>query len=350
MRFRRLPPLTPRGWVVVGLVIGSVVLAWLFGARSLNAVAAPAAVAVVAALWGVSRFDTPTVTRRLDSAGTEGDRVEVEVMVHDAGDRIGRITDHVPTPLEAIGNGRVVSLEDGLCYELELTDRGRYTIGPATVAGRDLLGLVEHRDAVPVKDTITVYPRAHPVSAPDLRRAADLANIRLGRERQEFDRLREYQPTDALRDVHWKTSAKRPDTAFIVKEFVTERDRGSVMLSGEAARGADDALAEALASLASAFLEYGVRVGVVTPDGKVAPVSRNTEFDRLLAHLATMGAGQPRAAAELHLVADSEDLDEVTLEIEDTELAFGELRRETPELGQSIPAPTRAHTSQEVAD
>lgn len=349
-RLYRSLPLTPRGWVLTGVVVAGVVLGLLFGSRSLNAVVAPAVVALAVAVWQVSSVDIPPLRRSNPSVGSRGERHEVRLRFDGEIERFGRITDTIPTGLEAKGNDRVVPLESGLRYELFLAERGRYQLGPASVAVRDLLGLAQRSRDSEGTNEVVVYPRIHPVATPNLRRLAEAANIRLERERHEFDRLREYQPTDSLRDIHWKTSAKRPDADFIVKEFVTERDRGSVMLSGEAAEGADDALAEALASLASALVDHGVRVGILTGNGKVEPIKRSGQFNRILTHLATLGPGRPAVSAEVHLTAESPEVDAVTIKVDDTAFEFGALRGPTHGRSQRPDQPAPAHPTGEVAD
>lgn len=323
-RLRALP-LTRRGWAVTGMIVGALILGLLFGARSLNAVVAPAAVAIVVALWRVSDIDFPTITRTWPSVGSVGERHTVDISLNTDLEHIGQITDEVSDGLGAEDNDRAVPLDDGLTYEIELTDRGRYEIGPTSVTVRDILGLAEINTSYSNEGEILVYPKVHPVTTPAMHHLADAADIQLVRERHEFDRLREYQPTDSLRDIHWKTSAKRPDTDFIVKEFVSVRERGSVILSGTAAKGGDDALAEAMASVASALIEAGVNVGVLTPHGRVPPVRNQEQFDQILTNLALMGPGEPWTQAEIHFTAEDDDLTAVEIAIDEISLTFGEL-------------------------
>lgn len=350
MRAHPRIPLTRRGLVLTGVVVVAMLLGWLFGARSLNAIVAPALVALVVAVWRVSRIDPPTLTRTAPSTGTRGERHRVDLTFAGSNERIGHVADAVDDAFEATGNERTVPLEEGLSYAITLADRGLHRLGPATVSIRDLLGLAARRVTLPDRSRVVVHPRVHPVSAPELHQLAEMANITLKRERHEFDRLREYQPEDSLRDIHWKTSAKRADTTFIVKEFVSERGRGSVMLSGESADGADDALAEAMASLASALIDNGVRVGLLTHRGKETPIRTVNQFDRLLTHLAMIGPGRPVTTAEIHLDARSDDLDEVLIEVNGEELTFGDLRRRDRAI-PGVPAPEASSVaSREVAD
>lgn len=319
-------PFTTRGWAVASVVVGAVVLGLLFGARSLNAVAAPAALALAIAVWRIRGVEPRSCHRRLDTVIEQGEFTSVHLAFEGIPSRLARVTDTVPSQLESVGNGRLVPLETGLEYDLKATERGEYQLGPVTVQVTDLFGLVERSVELEANATITVVPRRHHVDPPALSRLAAAADLDLDRDRSEFDRLREYQPTDSLRDVHWKSSAKRPGGDFIVKEFVTDRDRGALMLSGAALYGADNELAEAMASIASAFVEAGVGVGLLTPDGRVDPIRQPGELNKLLVHLASIGPGRPSTQTDIHLVADSDAVDDVTLHVNDTEVTFGELR------------------------
>lgn len=338
-RLRNLP-LTRRGWTVTAVVVGAVVLALLFGARSLNAVVAPAALAIVVAIWRVSRLDFPTLTRGAPSVGTDGERHEIAINLESSVEQIGWVHDEVSDGLTVVGNEKTVPLEQGITYDLELTGRGRYILGPTRVAVRDILGLAEVTKTYPNRKELLVYPKIHPVTMPALERLAEAANITLSRERHEFDRLREYQPTDALRDIHWKSSAKRPQEDFIVKEFVSVQERGSVVISGAAADDGDDALAEAMASLASALVDAGIEVGVLTAAGKVDPIRNRGQFDRILTNLAVMDAGHPQTQAEIHLSAAEDDVESVEITVNEYEFTFGEFL-----LGEDIDA---LEPSQEV--
>ncbi|MFC6989730.1 DUF58 domain-containing protein [Haloplanus sp. GCM10025708] len=90
-----------------------------------------------------------------------------------------------------------------------------------------------------------------------------------------------------MRDVHWKTSAKRDD--LIVQPFRADRETPTVRLAASADPGRADAMAEATASVGAAFLGDGVSVVVSTPGGRVE--ASPGERDRLLEHLAGVESG-----------------------------------------------------------
>jgi len=135
---------------------------------------------------------------------------------------------------------------------------------------------------------------------------------------------------DALRDVHWKSSAKRGD--LMVREFTAEADPDQVRVvagvdpgseganteratasepttaAGEAADTADDAadtMAEAAATVCLSLLRGGASVALTTPSGRVEAAPGATR--PLLDHLAVAGAGPvPTREADVAVVADAE--------------------------------------------
>jgi uncharacterized protein (DUF58 family) len=97
---------------------------------------------------------------------------------------------------------------------------------------------------------------------------------------------------DALRDIHWKSSAKRSDQEFVVVEFA-DRDEGGVTIAAEAAGGEENAdeMAAAAASVALHLLDQGVRVGVVAPNGRLEPAVGDRQRQDVLELLARSPAG-----------------------------------------------------------
>lgn len=318
-------PLTRRGWSLLAIVVIGVVVGVLFGTPSIHAIVAPGAVALAAALWQVHGLDRPVVDRPAELEGTVGDRLGVRLGLDEPPDRIGTVHDRVPAPLTATGNHRRVDLDAAFEYQVELDARGEYRLGPTRVEVQDLLGLARRSFVADGRTDVLALPRVHPLRSAALERLATRAGVKLEPERHEFDRLREYRPTDALRDVHWKSSARHPEVEFIVKEFVKESDRGTIVLSGEATEGGADALAEALASLAVGLADAEVRVGLVTEGATFEPIGRPEAVGRLVAHLATVGAGRPRERGDLHLVAEGPELEAVVVEVADERLEVADL-------------------------
>ncbi|WP_313693668.1 DUF58 domain-containing protein [Halorarum halobium] len=297
--------LTRRGWVVVAVVALAALSAALFGPRALNAVVIPGVVALAAGYLQLRRFEPPRVARdtppdaHVDHEGT------VRCFFGDADGRrpgpdtalsrpfAGTVREQVddglaveePTVKTVVGTAPVE-------YELRYETRGQHTLGPATVTARDLLGLVETEATTAGTADVLVYPRVHAIAGWARRDLRALHETGVHEERREFDRLREYDHGDSLRDIHWKSTAKRED--LIVKEFAAEADTEAVSLAAGASGspGAADRMAEAVASIALALVEDGVPVEVHLPGGSVAAGPDRGSQVRLLERLALVGPGR----------------------------------------------------------
>ncbi|QCC48833.1 DUF58 domain-containing protein [Halobellus limi] len=219
---------------------------------------------------------------------------------------------------------------DAVTYDVTPKRRGEHEIGPASVVATDVLGLVERTREVDARDALVAFPRVRSLSGAvraDLR-AASRSRSAAGRD--EFDGLREYVRGDALRDVHWKSSAKRD--GLVVREFTADADPEHVTVAagtvtGEtrvgverpeddgggtgdgSARtnddGAADAMAEAAASVCLSLVRDGAGVTLTTPSGSVeAAAGRRRE---LLDHLAVVEGGPvPRESADVEIVAGAD--------------------------------------------
>jgi uncharacterized protein (DUF58 family) len=322
--------LTRRGYVVFGLVLLGVGLAATFGARALNAVVLPAAVALVAAVVQVWRADAPRVTRQTPPDGFPGESGDVTLTLDAGRSYPATVTDELPYGVEGdarvdtvVGDGRPVG------YEVTYRQRGEHELGPAVVVARDILGLAERELVTDGTDAVLVFPSVRPLSGAA---HADLYRLyapEVTTRREEFDGLREYVRGDSLRDVHWKSSAKRED--LIVKEFVAEADAESVSVSVGGSRGAADAMAEAGATLAVALVAAGIPVRLSTPSGVVEAGAGDRR--PLLKHLARVEGGRvPDDTADV-VVEASEAA--VTVWLPDRQTTFEALVRD----GQSSRPP-----------
>jgi uncharacterized protein (DUF58 family) len=154
-----------------------------------------------------------------------------------------------------------------------------------------------------------------------------LAGSALDKEREEFDRLREYDPGDSLRDIHWKSSAKRANDELVVKEFAAEEDVGNVSIAVETDEDTADAAAEAGASLAVHFLSMGVSVGMQYPNHRALEPDAGADHRRRLLHrLALMTPGElspgDRDDADVHVKGLAGD---VYVRIDERETTFASL-------------------------
>jgi uncharacterized protein (DUF58 family) len=279
--------LTRRGHALVAVVVVGLAMGWLFGGRSLNAVVVPGAVLLGVAWLGVRRVSDPLVDREVPGYGYPGESGTVELRV--TGDRSVSVTvtDDVPAALAADPTFETVADGSPLRYDVGLDRRGVYELGPVTVTATDVFGLWAVSFTVEELDEVVVFPRVRP-----LYESAGIVSgyVGLTDERDQFDSIREYQRGDALRDVNWKASAKRPGE-LVVTEYAGEGAERSVVVGVET--GPDpDATAEAAATLVTYMLDAGLSVGLVTPRRRVGPSTGGDHRRELLTALAAYdGAG-----------------------------------------------------------
>lgn len=271
---------TRRAYVVLAVVAGAIVSGSLFGARSLDAVVVPALVALVAAVVQVWRAPTPTIERTLPPARPAGTSGTVELRLDAPRSYPATVSDRLPPgidggggvdgdgrgpgadsdsrdpeadsdsgevddedteadgdgtgPAEAAATAAVVDATiggDSVSYEITPRRRGKHEIGPATVVVTDVLGLVARTSRVENRGTLLVFPpirRLAPGARTELLAASGAVDPRPS-GRDTFEGLREYVPGDPLRDVHWKSSAKRG--SLVVQEFAGEPDRDRVVVA-----------------------------------------------------------------------------------------------------------------------
>ncbi|ESP87284.1 hypothetical protein K933_14398 [Candidatus Halobonum tyrrellensis G22] len=308
-----------------------------YGPRALNAVLIPGGVAFAAAYLQLRRADPPRVARAVppdDHAGRshrvrlffgdpDGPRPDEEhglsrPFVGVVRERVGDGLSATGTTAETVVGARPVE------YEVTYESRGRRVLGPATVSVRDVLGLAETDLETAGTDALVVYPAVHPIAGGARRDLRALHETGIHRERREFDRLREYDRGDSLRDVHWKSTAKRDD--LIVKEFAAEAETEAVSLAAGATASGDaaDEMAEATASLVLALVDDGIPVDVHLADGSLTVGPERGSRVRLLERLAVAGPGRlPTDDVDIAVYAET---DRVRVDVGDRETTFAELR------------------------
>ncbi|WP_135819935.1 DUF58 domain-containing protein [Halostella litorea] len=281
--------LTRRGWGLLGVVVGCLAMATAYGARSLNAVMVPGLIALVAAVVQVARADRPSVTRGVPADGFVGERRTVTVDVAADAAAAGVVTDRLDAGLGGGTVTRETTVGGTVSYDVTLEARGEHRLGPASVAVTDVLGLARRAFDYRDTDTLLAYPPVYGLTRGSLPYGA--AATAGGRE--EFDHLREYDRGDSTGDVHWKSSAKRPDDELLVREFVgDEPDAVSVVAeTADDARPQADAMATAAASVSLGLLDRGVPVAVDAPAGNVPAGDGPDHRTAVLSLLARTGPG-----------------------------------------------------------
>ncbi|WP_251341650.1 DUF58 domain-containing protein [Haloplanus halophilus] len=313
---------TRRGLAVAAVAAAAVAMGVEFGPRALDAVVLPAAVVLAAAGVQLYLLDPPRVDRTTPPPGDPGTTATVRLAFDTDTPVTGVVRDRLPDGVDGDAEATTLIGGEPFAYEVTYRERGEHALGPATVSARDVLGLARRTVVTEGRDAVLVYPRVFHPSPAVGERLRGLAAPDQGAERGAFDHLREYARGDSLRDVHWKSSAKREE--LVVQEFADDGDRQRVTMAASAAPGRADAMAEAAATVGYALLDEGMAVSLTTPDGGL--LLTPGDAGRLLDHLARVGDGDVGESADVVVRADA---DGVTVRVDGASRPFdpGDRRR-----------------------
>ena len=98
-------------------------------------------------------------------------------------------------------------------FAVECTRRGYYTYGPATLSSGDGFGMFTTKGILPGRQRLIVYPKLYP--AEELRLPAKnpfgerATDTHLVEDPLRYAGIRDWQPEDGMRRVHWKATARR---------------------------------------------------------------------------------------------------------------------------------------------
>ena len=334
--------LTRRGRAVVAVAGVAILLAATFGARSLNAVVVPAAVALAAGYLQVRQAPTVTVERTPPENAHVGETRVAELSFQRADGEsltrpfLGDVTERVGeglwpadtdgTVTEHPEGGAEITFEtaigtDPLRYEVAYESRGQHSLGPATVALTDAFGLYERETDLRGTDTAIAYPRVRRLGSVGRRTLGRLQEYSRSDQRGEFEELREYVPGDPLRDIHWKTTAKRDE--LVVTEFAAETDAESVTVAAGANADGADVMAEATASVVLSLVADGVPVELSLPRGELRVGPEYGGQQAMLRTLAVIEAGPvPDPEADVVIKGGRND---ASVDVRGVEHRFGEM-------------------------
>ncbi|GAA3604535.1 DUF58 domain-containing protein [Agrococcus terreus] len=266
MALRERPRARPTGRGVALVIAGlALVLAAYWERQAMLLVPAALCLGVVAlgAWWALE--PAGRVRLRLPGVVEEGDDPAIAI----AGDRRharARWTTYAP------GSGRSVLLEgelddDGRAeVRLGPHDRGRWPLAPVEVIALDPFRVVRTVRRVEPGAALVVGPETVPMQPSALRSDRDSGREARSRTADSVDAMvREWQPGDPQRRVHWRQSAKR-GRLMVRQESNPAVDDHVVLVATAAARGlgkeAEDRLARAACSIAMALAggDHGVLV------------------------------------------------------------------------------------------
>src|SRR5580658_9801360 len=183
-----------------------------------------------------------------------------------------------------------------LSYQIRSDTRGKFTIGPLRVRVADAFGLVEISRSFSTTSTLVVTPKIYPLpraAAPSSWLGEGDGGMRTISAVGEDDAApRAYQNGDALRRVHWRSTARYGEL-MVRREEHQWRNSASVFLDtrrsaylGTGATATFEFAVSAAASIGAHLAEEGFRARLITEAGEIAP--RGTFQDTLLDMLAVI--------------------------------------------------------------
>ena len=229
-----------------------------------------------------------------------------------------QLHDHSTLPEYQVS--RVLSMGGGRSVlrwftEAKCTRRGVFNLGPITIHTGDPFGLYTVSLHYPASSTLTVIPAIVPLQAVKVAQGWG-ARAGSGRSRTDFTNrtitavgVREYQPGDSLRWIHWPTTARL--AAPFVRIFDGTPtghwqiflDLDEKFLIGSGQHSTEEHSVILAASLADRGLRSRRAVGLITHGKELVqlpPAEGNGQRRRILHTLAQVSAGQQPLA---HLLA-----------------------------------------------
>lgn len=320
--------LTQRGIGILGIGFLAYFLGAIFGDRALDAVVVPVIAILAIAYTQVKLTDRPEVNRTVLEPGFPGEKRTMRIRID---------IDNIITVIDRLGSGlqpetveRTISGETAIEYDIELKKRGVHNVGPVSVDIRDSLGLITTQYRYFGFEPLLVYPSIRQITSPGP--LSGMVNAEGKIERQTFDQLREYAPGDSLRDIHWKTSAKRQDDFYVVE--YSPGDEEGISIAAEATAdqsGASvDAMATATASVVSYLVDHGADVSLAVPNGSIDRGSSDQQLQETLTHLARTRPGRVSTenvkSSDVYILGEN---GQAIIEIDGQQIPFDQLASNT---------------------
>jgi uncharacterized protein (DUF58 family) len=272
---------TPRGWLVLGVVVGLYATSRILGLVELAVIAAGGALALVvaAAATRVARPRLAVMRTTGPVVAHVGDAARADLTLRN----VGTLTSPVCELADEFDGGPraarllLAPLRPGesavSAYRLPTAQRGIHPVGPLTVVARDPLGLTRSSVVVGGTTTFVVHPRVHPLASPPavrgLRPMGGEARPAPAPNGDEFRTLRDYEQGDDLRRIHWRSVA-RLGHLVVREEDAPGEAPDTVLLDDRLGRSDPDRFERAVewaASLLVAIRASGRPVRLVTTGG-----------------------------------------------------------------------------------
>lgn len=183
----------------------------------------------LARLWTQRSVHHLQISRRFEDHAFTGDEVEVRLTIRNAS-RLPlpwlEINESLPLDLTATPfPDQAITLrgreERAFVYTLSCRRRGYFTLGPLRLETGDLLGIEQRVLLVDEPQRMTVYPRIVSLEQLGLPTRSALVSLPsrlpLFEDTSRIMGVREYQPGDSPRRIHWTATARTG--ALLVKQY-----------------------------------------------------------------------------------------------------------------------------------
>ncbi len=208
-------------------------------------------------------------------------------------------------------------------YQIRCTRRGFYPLGPARLTSGDIFGLFSHEQIRDHLDWLIVYPQVLPLETlgfpPKEPFGETKATWRIFEDPSRAVGVRDHQPEDSFRHIHWKATARRQELQVRVYEPTTSHNLViflNVATFPKHWQGIDPPLLERAIAVAASIASYGIEqrllVGLIANGSiphsdqpiKVPPSRRLDQLAHLLEALAAV-TSFATASIESLLVSES---------------------------------------------
>jgi uncharacterized protein (DUF58 family) len=144
-----------------------------------------------------------------------------------------KLSSDMPPVSGSDGGSSVISKSAALLWytrvswkeRLDCRKRGYYRLGPTTLTSGDIFGFYPRSVTEPMTDHVIVYPAVYPIarlSLPSLHPLGEtVAERRIFEDPTRVIGVRDYDPRDSRRHIHWKASARRQELQVKVFEPTT---------------------------------------------------------------------------------------------------------------------------------
>lgn len=153
-------------------------------------------------------------------------------------------------------------------YTLNFPKRGFYQLGPVTYQTGDIFTLFRIEREYNYIDTIVVYPQIHALDELGLPAKEPFGELKIRRslftDPINTRGIRDYQPQDRFRDVHWKATARRGELQTKIYDPSTGMTLGIFLNVATMARhwmGFFPEVMERAVSVAASLAQYGSEQG-----------------------------------------------------------------------------------------